>query len=360
MSAPALIVVDVQQAFDDPSWGARNNLACEANIAALIRHWRAEERPVVFVRHDSHEPGSTLAPGHPGNAFKDLVTGEPDLLVTKSVNSSFHGEPDLQAWLDGEGIRTIYVCGITTNHCCETTARVGGNLGYDVRFVLDATHTFDRPDPFGGIVTADELARVTATNLHEEFATVIDTASAIGDGSGIRMRTATREDLPFLEEMLLLAATWRDEANGGRLDPALRHYVEAFGREGDVGVIAEVDGDPAGAAWSRRFEPAHAGYGFVGPDVPELSIGVRAAHRGRGLGAGLIDALKRELIAAGFGRVSLSVEPDNPARRIYERAGFQPVGANGGSWTMVCDLAYARPAGPDLHVSRKHLRRTHY
>jgi nicotinamidase-related amidase len=176
---PALVVVDVQQAFDDPSWGTRNNPRCEENIAALIEHWRAHGRPLVFVRHDSDEPGSTLAPGSPGHAFKDLVTGEPDLLVAKSVNSSFHGEPDLQAWLDGQGIRTIYVCGITTNHCCETTARVGGNLGYDVRFVLDATHTFDRADPFGGVVSADELARVTATNLHDEFATVVDTETAM-------------------------------------------------------------------------------------------------------------------------------------------------------------------------------------
>ncbi len=176
---PALVVVDVQQAFDDPSWGTRNNPRCEENIAALIEHWRAHGRPLVFVRHDSDEPGSTLAPDHPGHAFKEEITGEPDLLVAKSVNSSFHGEPDLQAWLDGQGIATIYVCGITTNHCCETTARVGGNLGYDVRFVLDATHTFDRADPFGGVVSADELARVTATNLHDEFATVVDTATAV-------------------------------------------------------------------------------------------------------------------------------------------------------------------------------------
>jgi nicotinamidase-related amidase len=176
---PALIVVDVQQAFDDPSWGKRNNPDCESNIGTLIEHWRRQGHPIVFVRHDSVEPGSTLAYGTPGNAFKDVITGEPDLLVTKSVNSSFHGEPSLQAWLDAEGIGAIYVCGITTNHCCETTARVGGNLGYDVRFVLDATHTFDRPDPFGGIVSADELARVTATNLHGEFATVMDTAGAI-------------------------------------------------------------------------------------------------------------------------------------------------------------------------------------
>ena len=181
MSAPALVVIDVQKAFDDPVWGRRDNPACEENVAALIARWRERGRPVVFVRHDSAEPGSTLAPGTPGNAFKDVITGEPDLLVVKSVNSSFHGEPDLQAWLDGAGVETIYICGITTNHCCETTARVGGNLGYDVRFVLDATDTFDRPDPAGEIVPADLLARVSATSLHGEFATVIDTATALSE-----------------------------------------------------------------------------------------------------------------------------------------------------------------------------------
>ncbi len=178
MSAPALVVVDVQRGFDDPSWGRRDNPACEANVGALIGAWRERGWPLVFVRHDSDEPGSTLAPGTPGNEFKDVITGEPDLLVTKTVNSSFHGDPDLKAWLDGEAIDEIYICGITTNHCCETTARVGGNLGYDVKFVIDATHTFDRATPDGEMIPAEQIARVTAANLHDEFATVVTTAEA--------------------------------------------------------------------------------------------------------------------------------------------------------------------------------------
>ena len=57
--------------FDDAGyWGRRNNPACEANVAPLIAAWRAAGRPVVFVRHDSDEPGSPLAPATPGNAFK--------------------------------------------------------------------------------------------------------------------------------------------------------------------------------------------------------------------------------------------------------------------------------------------------
>lgn len=176
----ALIVVDVQKAFDDEAWwGRRNNPDCEANVGALIKRWRELGRPLVFVQHDSDNAASPLHPLNPGNAVKDVVGGSPDLLVRKSVNSSFHGSPDLHVWLAGESITQIAICGITTNHCCETTARVGGNLGYDVAFVLDATHTFDRNAPDGSLVDADLLARITATNLHGEFATVVTTADLL-------------------------------------------------------------------------------------------------------------------------------------------------------------------------------------
>ena len=171
----ALVVIDVQKGFDDLEyWGSRNNPGCEANVAALLAHWRRNDRPVVFVRHDSDEPQSPLRRDAPGNAFKDVVTGAPDVLITKQTNSCFYGDPDLHQWLQQRAIKRLFLCGITTNHCCETTARMGGNLGYDVNFVLDATHTFDRGD-----LTADELAKATATNLHGEFATVVSTRDAL-------------------------------------------------------------------------------------------------------------------------------------------------------------------------------------
>ncbi|HET6551171.1 MAG TPA: cysteine hydrolase family protein [Solirubrobacter sp.] len=171
----ALLVVDVQRAFDDTGyWGPRNNPACEDNVGALIAHARARGWALVYVRHDSSEADSPLRPGQPGNDFKAVVTGEPDLLVTKQVNSCFYGDPDLHAWLQERGIGSLVVCGITTNHCCETTARMAGNLGYDVRFAIDATHTFDRGD-----LTADQLAHATATNLEGEFAAVVRTQDLI-------------------------------------------------------------------------------------------------------------------------------------------------------------------------------------
>ena len=175
----ALLVIDIQEGFADPKWGRRNNPQMEANVESLIAQWRLTDRPLIYVRHDSTEPESPLRPDQPGNALRSFVAGEPDLLVTKSVNAAFYGEPNLDSWLRDREIDTVVVTGIQTNFCCETTARVAGNLGYDTYFVLDATHTFDMEAFDGTSITADELARVTATNLHGEFATVVNTADLL-------------------------------------------------------------------------------------------------------------------------------------------------------------------------------------
>lgn len=176
----ALVVVDVQRAFDDASyWGQRNNPACEGNIESLIEAFRSSGLPVVFVRHDSTRRSSPLHPASEGNAFKAELRGEPDLVVAKRVNSAFYGVPDLESWLREREIRAVTICGITTNHCCETTARMAANLGFDTHFAIDATFTFDRVGVDGGRISADALARVTAANLHDEFATVVETAEIV-------------------------------------------------------------------------------------------------------------------------------------------------------------------------------------
>ena len=174
----ALIVVDAQRGFDDPSWGRRCNPTAESNIGLLLASWRDAGQPIVLVRHDSVAPESPLRPGEPGNEFLPFLEGAHDLLVTKSVNSAFYGTPDLHGWLCSNKIDAVTICGITTNHCCETTARMAGNLGYQVTFALDATYTFDRLGPDGTVVPAEDLMRVTAANLHGEFATVMSTAQA--------------------------------------------------------------------------------------------------------------------------------------------------------------------------------------
>lgn len=178
----ALVVIDMQQGFLDPVWGpTSNHPACEANVDRLVAAWTERGLPIVVARHDSMSPGSPLAPGGPGNALMESVAAiAADLLVTKSVNSVFYGEPSLEQWLREAGIDRIVLCGIQTNMCVETTARMGGNLGLDVTVALDATRTFDLTGPDGTTVPADVLMQVSATNLQGGgFARVVSTDELI-------------------------------------------------------------------------------------------------------------------------------------------------------------------------------------
>jgi nicotinamidase-related amidase len=182
----ALVVIDMQRGFDDLEfWGPTANPDCEANVAALIESFTSAGEPIVVVRHDSRTPRSPLHPDNPGNALVDVVATAPaEVLVTKNVNSAFYGEPDLHGWLQGRGIDEIVVCGIQTNMCVETTARMGGNLGYVVTVPLDATRTFDLQQELPGIGsvrrTAEELMATTALVLQGGgFARVVATADLV-------------------------------------------------------------------------------------------------------------------------------------------------------------------------------------
>jgi nicotinamidase-related amidase len=176
----ALVVVDVQKGFDDTTfWGPRNNPDCESNISLLIAAWRAQSWPIVYVRHNSTNPSSPLAPSSKGNQFKEALDGKPDLLVVKDVHSAFFGEPDLNAWLKEHGITGVAICGIQTNMCCETTARMASDLGYEVLFVADATHTFDIVTETKKVYRAREIARYTMLTFDPEFGKVVRTSDLV-------------------------------------------------------------------------------------------------------------------------------------------------------------------------------------
>jgi ribosomal protein S18 acetylase RimI-like enzyme len=141
--------------------------------------------------------------------------------------------------------------------------------------------------------------------------------------------------------MVYEAATWRPEAQPPLetvlADPRVARYPSGWGRPGDAAVIGEED-RAVGAAWFRLFPADDPGYGFVAPDVPELSIGVAPECRGRGIGARVLEALVDVAREVGYRAISLSVETDNPARRLYERAGFVRVADDGGAWTMLLEF----------------------
>jgi len=177
----ALLVVDVQQGFDDPRWGRRNNPTLEARVAELLGVWRAARRPVLHARHMSTLPSSPLRPGQRGNDFKAVAAPLPgEAVLEKRVNSCFIGT-SLDEDLRRSGIGGLVLVGLTTNHCVSTTARMAGNLGYTVWVVSDATATFDRKGPDEVLYPAELVHAMALSDLHGEFAAVTDTRTLVAE-----------------------------------------------------------------------------------------------------------------------------------------------------------------------------------
>jgi ribosomal protein S18 acetylase RimI-like enzyme len=160
----------------------------------------------------------------------------------------------------------------------------------------------------------------------------------------VRFRPAVASDGDFLVRVLQMAADWRPGSPQRPVGevlgvPAFAHYVEGWPRPGDLGAVAEDDaGSPLGATWCRTLPVDDPGFGFVAPDVPELTIGVVAEARGRGIGRRLLEHLIEAAREARIDRISLSVEHDNPAMSLYQRVGFVTVAKDDGATTMLLDL----------------------
>ena len=175
----ALLLIDLQLGFDHPRWGRRNNPFLERCASELVRAWRLTGRPVVHVRHMSTDPLSPLRPGQAGNEFKpETAPLAGETVIEKLVNSAFIGT-SLEADLRRSGCRGLVIAGLTTNHCVSTTARMAGNLGFSNWVVSDATAAFNRIGPDGVRRFAEEVHAMALSDLHGEFATVVDTGAVI-------------------------------------------------------------------------------------------------------------------------------------------------------------------------------------
>ncbi len=161
--------------------------------------------------------------------------------------------------------------------------------------------------------------------------------------AGLRIRDLTVDDAAFQADMLYAAACWRPGVD--QPDPAVllvrpeaRRYLDGWGREGDLGVVAEVDGRPVGAAWCRLFTEDDHGDGYVDDVTPELAIAVVAVARGQGIGRRMLVELHDRARAAGVARMALSSEQDNVARELYRSLGYVDIAPDDPKDGMVLEL----------------------
>ncbi|MFV2114305.1 isochorismatase family protein [Micromonospora sp. LOL_025] len=171
MSRAALVVIDVQESFRRrPSWAYASIPGIVGQVDRLVAAARGRGDLVVWVLHA--EPG-TGGVFDPANGHVRLIEGlspapgEPTLV--KTSHNAFT-TTNLQQLLTTAGVGEITVCGIRTEQCVETTARVGCDLGYEVTFVTDATVTFPTPHrDLPATATQEELLADPRTLSNEEM-----------------------------------------------------------------------------------------------------------------------------------------------------------------------------------------------
>jgi ribosomal protein S18 acetylase RimI-like enzyme len=156
-------------------------------------------------------------------------------------------------------------------------------------------------------------------------------------------RSLTPDDAEHVRWALLAALAWNPERRLPPGDVVLEHpeavrYHRDWGRPGDFGVLAERDGEVVGVAYARTFTDEDHGHGYVDERTPELAIAVREDARGAGLGAALLQELAALARSEGFEQVSLSVDTENPAARLYERLGYREVFADADGRRMLLEL----------------------
>jgi GNAT superfamily N-acetyltransferase len=147
----------------------------------------------------------------------------------------------------------------------------------------------------------------------------------------------------FLQEMVYTALDWRAGVDLPPRELVLAHpqvvvFHEEWGRAGDTALVADVDGRLIGAVWYRFFTDDAHGEGYVDESTPELAVAVVEEARSRGVGRCLMQRIHERARGDGIGRISLSVDADNPARRLYARLGYVDYEPGDGLGRMILEL----------------------
>ncbi len=177
-----LIVIDAQESFRHrPYYTANDTPAYLTAQNKLIAGAQKAGMPIVRIFHvDGPKQSSNHFAIESGcvRPFDGLADFEAAATFHKSRHSALVGT-GLEVWLHQNGIQRILVSGIRTEQCCETTTRHASDLGFQIRFVSDATLTWDMVQPDGTPLTAAQIKARTATVLKDRFAEICTVEQAL-------------------------------------------------------------------------------------------------------------------------------------------------------------------------------------
>lgn len=174
----ALVVIDVQESFRQlPDWEYVSQPDIVGQVNRLVAAARAQAHLVVWVLGSRPGSGTVFDPARGHVRLMDGLDPHADEpLITKTAHNAFT-TTNLHQILTSRGIRRLTVCGIRTEQCCETTARIASDLGFDVIFATDATGTSPIPHrdarqnlPFSQLVSDPRTLGVAEIVARTEYA----------------------------------------------------------------------------------------------------------------------------------------------------------------------------------------------
>lgn len=185
MKQTALLIIDMQRAFDLEGWGERNNPQAEEEALQVLSYFRQEQLPVIHIQHLSEDPHSRFHRSQ-GQDFKEgfAPLGQ-EIVFQKRTNSAFIGT-DLEKHLHSSGIQKLVIVGLTLPHCVSTTTRMAANLGFEVSLLADATASFALPDQSGQVIHPKQIHEINLISLDHEFAQVLNSKEWLANTNKIK------------------------------------------------------------------------------------------------------------------------------------------------------------------------------
>ncbi|MHC1684305.1 MAG: N-acetyltransferase family protein [Clostridiaceae bacterium] len=141
------------------------------------------------------------------------------------------------------------------------------------------------------------------------------------------IREMKSSEVSILKDMLYEAIFQPDESNLLPREvieqPELSIYIDNWGQQDDICLVVEVEEKIVGAAWTRILAGEVKGYGNIDDSTPEFAVSLYKEFRNKGIGTALMKSMLQQLKIHGYKQVSLAVQKENYAVKMYEKIGFQ-------------------------------------